>query len=122
MKMTVDQVIDMISVRDTFMTTTRPMLMFLLMPLTLMLGRAALGVGWSDIQRMLIDMFAMHVVHVPIVKVIDMAGMDDSGMPALRAMWMWMVFVPWQVTISHIVPLVGWRDILDIEVTQRDDF
>jgi hypothetical protein len=45
MKMTVDQVIDMISVRDAFMATTRPMLMFRLMPLTLMLRRAALGVG-----------------------------------------------------------------------------
>ena len=35
---------------------------------------------------MLIDMFAVHVVHMPIVQVIDMSGMDDSGMPALWAM------------------------------------
>jgi hypothetical protein len=85
-KMAIDQVIHMISMRNAFMTATRPMLMFRLMPLTLMLGRAALRVRRSDVDHMLVDMFAVHVVHMPIVQVIDMSGMDDSGMPALRAM------------------------------------
>jgi hypothetical protein len=35
---------------------------------------------------MLIDMFAMHMMHMSIVQIIDMSGMDDSGMPAPRAM------------------------------------
>jgi hypothetical protein len=34
---------------------------------------------------MLIDMFAMHVVHMAIVQVIDMAVMDNPGMSALRS-------------------------------------
>jgi hypothetical protein len=37
---------------------------------------------------MLVDMFAMHMVHMPVVQVIDMAVMNDPGMPALRAMRM----------------------------------
>jgi hypothetical protein len=85
-EMAIDQVIHMISMRNAFMAATRPMLMFRLMPLALMFGRAALRVRRSDIHYMLIDMFAVHVVHMPIVQVIDMSGMDDSGMPALRVM------------------------------------
>jgi hypothetical protein len=45
MKMTFHQVIHMIPMRDALMAATWPMLMFRLMPLTLMLGRAALGIG-----------------------------------------------------------------------------
>jgi hypothetical protein len=37
---------------------------------------------------MLVDMFTMHVVHMPVMQVIDMAIMNYSGMPALRAMRM----------------------------------
>lgn len=37
---------------------------------------------------MLVDMFSMHMVHMPIVQVIDMAGMNDPGMSAFRAMRM----------------------------------
>jgi hypothetical protein len=85
-EMAIDKVIHMIPMRNAFMAATRPMLMFRLMSLTLMLGRAVLRVPRSDVDHMLIDVFAMHVVHMPIVQVIDMSGMDDSGMPALWAM------------------------------------
>jgi hypothetical protein len=33
-----------------------------------------------------VDMFAVHVMHMAIMQVIDMSGVDDSGVPALRAM------------------------------------
>ncbi|OJY13300.1 MAG: hypothetical protein BGO99_01015 [Nitrosospira sp. 56-18] len=45
MKVAIHQVIDVISVRDGFVTAIRPMLMFRLMPGTLVLGRAAFGIG-----------------------------------------------------------------------------
>jgi hypothetical protein len=37
---------------------------------------------------MLVDMFAMHMVHMPVVQVIEMVIMNDPGMLALRAMRM----------------------------------
>lgn len=45
MEMAIHQVIHVIPMRDALMAATWPMLMFRLMPLTLMLGRAALGIG-----------------------------------------------------------------------------
>jgi hypothetical protein len=45
MKMAIDQVIDVIPVRDGFVTATRPMLMFRLMAGALMIGRAAFRIG-----------------------------------------------------------------------------
>jgi hypothetical protein len=88
MKVAVNQIIHMIPVRDAFVPATGPMLMCRLMPGTLVVGRAALGIGCSDVKHMLVDMFAMHVVHMSVVEVIDMAIMNDSGMPALGAMRM----------------------------------
>ncbi len=37
---------------------------------------------------MLVYMFAMRVVHMPVVQVIDMVAMNDPGVLALRAMRM----------------------------------
>jgi hypothetical protein len=45
MKVAVNQIIHMIPMWDAFVAATRPMLMFRLMPLTLVLGRAALWIG-----------------------------------------------------------------------------
>jgi hypothetical protein len=45
MKVAVNQIIHMVSMRDALVAATGTMLVFRMMPLTLMLGRAALGIG-----------------------------------------------------------------------------
>lgn len=45
MKVAINEIIHMVPMRDAFVTATGPVLMLRLMALTLMLGRAALGIG-----------------------------------------------------------------------------
>ena len=45
MKVAINKIIHMIPMRDAFVAATGPVLMFRLMSLTLMLGRAVLGIG-----------------------------------------------------------------------------
>jgi hypothetical protein len=51
---------------------------------------------------MFIDMVAVLVMQVAIVQIINMAAVHDTYMPAFGAMWMGMIFVLWQDTISHL--------------------
>jgi hypothetical protein len=62
MQMTVDQVVGVIAVGHGFMTATGTMLVVFIMAAATVLRCAAVGVGRCDLDHMLIDMIAMHVV------------------------------------------------------------
>src|SRR5262249_27250255 len=53
-------------------------------PRALVLRRAPGGVGGRNLDHVLIDMSTMHVMQMPVVEVIDVTRMPDSGMPAAR--------------------------------------
>jgi hypothetical protein len=75
MQMTLHQVIDVIPVRNRFVTAANSMLMRFVMTTASVLGRADVGVLIADLQFVLINMTCMGVMQMPVVNVIDMPVM-----------------------------------------------
>jgi hypothetical protein len=80
----VDEIIQVISVRNGFMAATGPMAMTRLMCLTTMSGRAGDRVRRAHGEDMLIHMVFMQVMKVPVVQVILMVLVVDDTVAAMR--------------------------------------
>ncbi len=91
MKAAIDQIIHMISVRHGFMSAIRSVHMASFVTLGPLC--AVIRIRGTDLNFMLIDMIAMNMVKVAIMKVILMAIMLYGGVPATRTMLMGMVLV-----------------------------
>jgi hypothetical protein len=102
----IDQIVDMLAMRYRFMAAIRPVCMALRMACTLMFRRAAFRIGRADFYYVLIDMVAVQVMQVPVMQVIDVPIVHDTGMAAFRTMRMSMIFMLWQDTIGHFVALL----------------
>lgn len=85
MKMAIDQVINMVPMRHSFMSTVRSMNMILQMTGALVLRRAVLGVGRCYTNDMFIDVVPMGMVQMTLVQIVDMVIMHNACMFALRA-------------------------------------
>lgn len=83
----------MIAVRDGGVATVLTMNMAFFMTLTVMLRSADIGIGCVYIQNMFIDMVAMHMVHVSIMKIIGMSVVNDGRVSAASTMLMFVTFV-----------------------------
>jgi hypothetical protein len=70
MQPSVHEVIDVITVRHLFVSAARTMRVR-----APGLGRAPRGVGIANLDNMFVDMIFMHVMHLTIVHIIDMAVM-----------------------------------------------
>ena len=79
MQVAVDEIVDVVAVRHRLVPATWPMLMTRLVPGAAMLGRAAVGILRRDLDHVLVDMVAVHVMQVPIVQVVDMIAMPHGG-------------------------------------------
>jgi hypothetical protein len=101
MEMAPDQVIDMISMGHGLVTTSGPVHMSLLMYCTFMPRCTVFRVCFRHGYDMLINMAAVRIVQMAVVQIVDVLVMNDPLVPAFRAMRMSMIFVLWQVTISH---------------------
>jgi hypothetical protein len=101
MEMASDQIIDMISMGHGLMTTSGPVHMPLLVYCTFVPRCTVFGVRFRYGYDMFINMAAVRVVQMPVVQIVDVIVMNDSRVTAFRAMRMSMIFVLWQVTISH---------------------
>jgi len=75
MQVSVDQIVDVIAMRHRLVPTAGTVLVPSLMPGALVLRRAAIGILGGNLDHMLIDMIAMHVMQVTVVQVIDMVAM-----------------------------------------------
>ena len=102
MEVSIDQVVDVLTMGHCFMTTARPVYMPLRMTCALVFRRASLRIGPCYVNYMFIDVVPVRVVQVSIVQIVDMPIMHDTYMAALRAMRMGMIFVLWQGTIGHL--------------------
>ena len=67
MEMAIDEVINVVAVRNGLMTTTRTMNMISIVSIAYMIGCTNVGVGVIDIQSMFIDMITVWVMEVTIV-------------------------------------------------------
>jgi len=98
-KMASDQVIHMVSVRHGFVTAVGAVYMALRVTFTFMSRSTVLGIGLADVYDMLINMVAVRVMQMTIMKVADMVIVRDASVTAFRAVGMGMIFMLWQDTI-----------------------
>ncbi len=87
-QVTVDQVVDVVSMRNGLMAASRSVLVPGLMPAALMLRRTPIGICRRHLDRVLIDVVAVHVMQVPVVQIIDMIAVAHRGVPASGTMLM----------------------------------
>lgn len=92
-QMAVHQVVDMVAMRNRFVSALRPVDMRLRMRATSMARRARIRILRRYFQRMLVDMIAMRAVQVPVMDVIHMIVVHDGGVSAAFAVHMRMGFV-----------------------------
>src|SRR5262245_28954748 len=86
MQVATHQIINVISVRNALMSTVGAVNVTGLVSAALMFWRAALRIVSSRSQLMIVDMAAVHMVHVPVVKVVRMAVVPYRGVTATTAM------------------------------------
>ena len=97
----VDQVVDVVTVRDGFVAATGAMDVAGFVAAAFVLGRAAVGVGGRDGDHVLVDVVAMRMVQVTVVQVVDMTVMPDGRVAAAGAMGVVMVGVMGQLAFAH---------------------
>ena len=85
-QMALDEIVDMIAMRHRLVSATCSMNVSRLVAGTAVVRRADVRIGLRDLDRMLVDVVAMLVVQVPIVKIVDMVAMPQSDMAAPRTM------------------------------------
>jgi hypothetical protein len=85
MEVPIDQIIDMVAVRNLGMTATRPMDMRRIVPGTVMIGRAGIGVRGRDCQHMLFDHRADFMIQVAVVQIIHVALVNNAHMSTMGA-------------------------------------
>jgi len=88
MQVVAHEVIDMIAVRNRVMPAARSVLVPWLMAGAVMVRRAPFGIGVAHLEAMLVDMVAMGMMQMAVMRVIQMVAMADRGVPASRPMRM----------------------------------
>ena len=89
----IDQIIDVIPMRDSLMPTPRPMNMGSVVATTAMIRGARGRVGRVNSEDMLVNMVAMGVVQMTVMQVVDMTLMQDGGVAAAWTMGVCVVVV-----------------------------
>ena len=97
MQTAVDQVIDMVAVRDSFMSAT----FSVNMARTGIERDAGIGVGFIYRQGVFVVMAVVLVMQMAVVQVVDMAIMFDGGMTAAAAVNMGVVVVVMNGAVCH---------------------
>jgi hypothetical protein len=86
MKMPFDQVVHVIPVGHSFMPASRSMHMGLVVRAAAVLGCALVRIGLRYFNPMFIDVIAVHMVQVPIMQVINVAGVADGRVTTIGSM------------------------------------
>ena len=89
----INQIIDMVTMGDGFVAASGSVHMGSIVPGALMRGGAVCWVGTGYTDGVLVNVIAVGVMQVPVVKVINVAIMGDGRMPAIWAMGMRVVWV-----------------------------
>lgn len=98
----IDQIVRVVAVWNGFVSATWAVHVAGFMPRAMMAGRAAVGVGGRNLDRVLVDVIAVDVVQMAIVQIIDVAIVLHRGVAAGRAMLVRMVGVVWFITVGHL--------------------
>lgn len=106
MQVPVDEVVDVIAVRNRGMPAAGRVNVVTRVAGTLVVGRAVAGVRTTDRDLALVDVVAVHVVQVTVVQVVNVACVLDGWMSAVRAVDVVVVVVV-RVVIAHEAFRVG---------------
>ena len=106
MQVAIHQIVDVITVWDCFMATTRPMDMILIMSAAIMCWSTFVWVRFGDSDRMFIDMVAVRVMQMPIMEIIDVSIMLDSLMTTTGSMNMFVGRVDFATGHYHFLSRV----------------
>ena len=90
-EVTLDEIVEVIAVRNRFVAAARTVLMVGVMSAARVLRRAAFGMFGVDVDDVLVDVPLMRVVHVPVVQVVRVPCVRDGGVPAAWAVLVRMV-------------------------------
>ena len=88
--MSIDQVVDMIAMRDGLVAATGSVPVSFLMAAAVVVGSCRCGISRVDGNYVLVHMSLVRVVHVSVVEIVRVALMLDCGMPASGTMLMGM--------------------------------
>lgn len=109
----IDQVVDVVAMRNRLVTTSRAVLVARLMSGALVIGRAAIGVRSGDLDLVLVNVVGVHVMEMAVMQIIDVIAMLDSRVTAAGAVLVRVVGVVWLGTRRHgrLLPLRSARQI-----------
>lgn len=85
MEMSVDEIVDVISVRNRFMAATGTMLMPGLVTGAEVIRRTSRRIGVTHLDHVLIDVIAVRLMQVAVVQVVDVIAVLDGDMAAAGA-------------------------------------
>jgi hypothetical protein len=92
----VDEIIDMVPVRNGVVTTVGPVTMGGVMAAAGVTRRAGCGIGRRNAYDMLVDMVFVQVVKMTVVEVVLMVFMVDGAVTAIGS-------VPVHVSVMHVM-------------------
>ena len=86
MQVAIHQIVHMVAVRHCFVSAARSMHVASIVTSATMLRRASVGIRIRDLDDMLINMVAMHVMKVSVVQVIHVIAVADGDMATSGSM------------------------------------
>lgn len=102
MQVAVDEIVDVIPVRDRFMATSRPMHMPRVMPAAFVIRRTGRRICLRDLDHVFVDVAGMQVMQMPIVQIIDVISVLHRRMSASRSMLMGVIGVMRKLAVCHV--------------------
>jgi hypothetical protein len=104
MQVILDQVINVIAMRNSLVPAVRAMNVILVVSPTVVVGSAVRRIGAAHLNLVLVDMITLNIVQMAVVKIIDMAIVLHRRMPAGRTMSVAVAFVCCVRLIHRISP------------------
>jgi hypothetical protein len=84
-QVTVDEVVDVVAVRDRRVSATRTMYVSGVVPGAAVLRRACIGIGRRYADRVLVHVVAVGMMQMPVVDVVDVTIVPHSDVAAVRS-------------------------------------
>jgi hypothetical protein len=81
MQMAVDQIVDVVAVRDSLVPTSGTMHVRPVMPAAPVPVCTAVGIGSRYLDGVLVDVIAVHMVQMAVVQVVDVIAVADGRVP-----------------------------------------
>ena len=105
-KMPIDEIVDVISVRYRFVSTARTVYVIGIVSPADVIGCAVGRIGVADFQRVLFDLAVRaDVMHVTVVQIVNVVAVLDTGVFTVRAVLVIVI----GVNIGHVkAPYEGW--------------